>query len=372
MVRYLVFHSAHEIREYNEEQLERVGDVERWRICGFEEFLARFAAASLLDPVTDFFYTWGTGGRIDFVPHQFKPVLRFLRSPYRRLLIADETGVGKTIEAGLILKEMEARQRVDSVVVICPKALCYKWQQEMRRFGEEFDIADGARLRNMLRYIQQQGVVSPRDARIILPLELARRDEYLVGGKRRLQTGLLALDVIWTLAIFDEAHHLRHTNTASYALAQAICSRSEAALMLTATPIHTSAYDLYNLLNLLCPDVVPDPSVYDALSESARPINEAVDILRSQRKDWHQRALKKLEEISHTSWGVSVIAHTERFRRLKRLLSQKDVGMEERVECIRHLEELSPFSVLMNRTRRRDIGDFCLRRAYTVPVSLTN
>ena len=79
MVRYLVFHSAHEIREYNEEQLERVGDVERWRICGFEEFLARFAAASLLDPVTDFFYTWGTGGRIDFVPHQFKPVLRFLR-----------------------------------------------------------------------------------------------------------------------------------------------------------------------------------------------------------------------------------------------------------------------------------------------------
>jgi len=112
MVRYLVFHSAHEIREYNEEQLERVGDVERWRICGFEEFLARFAAASLLDPVTDFFYTWGTGGRIDFVPHQFKPVLRFLRSPYRRLLIADETGVGKTIEAGLILKEMEARQRV--------------------------------------------------------------------------------------------------------------------------------------------------------------------------------------------------------------------------------------------------------------------
>ena len=74
--------------------------------------------------------------RVDFIPYQFRPVLRFIRSDRPRLLIADGVGVGKTIEAGLILRELQARRDISSILIICPRPLVTerKWQNEMKRF----------------------------------------------------------------------------------------------------------------------------------------------------------------------------------------------------------------------------------------------
>ena len=98
--------------------------------------------------------------RIDFHEYQFKPLVKFLHSTYQRLLIADEVGLGKTIEAGLIYKELNARDEMDRVLVVCPSSLCGKWQEEMRRrFGEEFEILDSVRVRALLRKLEQPGPV---------------------------------------------------------------------------------------------------------------------------------------------------------------------------------------------------------------------
>ena len=77
-----------------------------------------------------------------FRPYQFKPVLKLLGTGTLRLLIADEVGLGKTIEAGLIWTELEARRQADRVLVVCPSALVDKWKREMEeRFGFELDRA---------------------------------------------------------------------------------------------------------------------------------------------------------------------------------------------------------------------------------------
>jgi len=79
--------------------------------------------------------------RILFEPYQYKPLLKLLDSADRRLLIADEVGLGKTIEAGLVLAELEARQPLDKVLVVWPSRLRQKWQVEMEgKFGRDFKI----------------------------------------------------------------------------------------------------------------------------------------------------------------------------------------------------------------------------------------
>ena len=122
--RYKVFHSARGTRDYYEEQLQAFETSAtfdniiqairdgHWLAPG--EFRARLTAARLAHPLTDNLYALHAA-RIKFIPFQFKPLLRLLRSDRPRLLIADEVGVGKTIEAGLILKEIQSRQKVENV-----------------------------------------------------------------------------------------------------------------------------------------------------------------------------------------------------------------------------------------------------------------
>ncbi|WP_296457289.1 SNF2-related protein, partial [Rubinisphaera sp.] len=88
--------------------------------------------------------------RINFVAYQFRPVIRFIRADRPRLLIADGVGVGKTIEACLILRELQARQEINSVLIICPRPLITekKWWMEMKRFDQTLEHFDGPKLRH--------------------------------------------------------------------------------------------------------------------------------------------------------------------------------------------------------------------------------
>jgi SNF2 family DNA or RNA helicase len=89
--------------------------------------------------------------RVLFEAYQYKPLLKILESSDRRLLIADEVGLGKTIETGLILAELEARQPLDRILVACPSRLREKWRDEMsRKFGQDFDISGRKDLREYL------------------------------------------------------------------------------------------------------------------------------------------------------------------------------------------------------------------------------
>src|SRR5437667_736240 len=115
-------------------------------------FHAYMAALQLNHPSLSTLYSLNAA-RVNYIPYQFRPVLKFIHSDRPRLLIADEVGVGKTIEAGLILRELQARKDVRSVLIICPKPLVAeeKWQTEMKRFDERFEHLDGPTLRQCMK-----------------------------------------------------------------------------------------------------------------------------------------------------------------------------------------------------------------------------
>jgi ATP-dependent helicase HepA len=116
--------------------------------------------------------------RVAFVPYQYRPILKFIHSDRPRLLIADEVGVGKTIEAGLILRELQARKDMRSVLIICPKPLVTerKWQTEMKRFDEQFVHLDGPTLRHCIKETDLDGVWPEQYAKAILPFSLFNQE----------------------------------------------------------------------------------------------------------------------------------------------------------------------------------------------------
>src|SRR5262245_6983807 len=107
--------------------------------------------------LTDVFYSMKTS-EIDFYPHQFKPVLRFIESPTNRLLIADEVGLGKTIESGLIWTEWQARHKARRLLVVCTPTLCPKWARELQdRFQLPAEYVDATKLTELMDRFDRQG-----------------------------------------------------------------------------------------------------------------------------------------------------------------------------------------------------------------------
>ena len=117
--------------------------------------------------------------RTELYPFQYKPLLKFLNSPRKRLLIADEVGLGKTIEAGYILQEERARKHVSRTLIVCPSSLRYKWQREMAdRFGIHFDILDSKAVRGRIPSNSEHGNV-PGDFYGIVSLQTLSREKTL-------------------------------------------------------------------------------------------------------------------------------------------------------------------------------------------------
>ncbi len=114
----------------------------------YSDFHTYMSATEIREPNNSSLFSLNSGN-ITYIPYQYRPVLKFIKSDEPRILIADSVGVGKTIEAELILKELEARKDVESVAIICPKPLISekKWEDELKRFGEEFIPLTGKDLR---------------------------------------------------------------------------------------------------------------------------------------------------------------------------------------------------------------------------------
>jgi len=386
-VRYRVFHSPNDVREYMADQIEAVDisptgnrlidalQQQEWLTTS--QFQARLTAVRLADPQVDHLYSL-YAGRIQHVPFQFKPLLRFLRADQPRLFIADEVGVGKTIEAGLILKELQSRQRVDNVLVLCPKALVYKWREEMRRFDEDFLPLSAENLRYCLEETNLDGVWPARYSRSIVHMELLRHESYLHGEQTRTypKQGLINLKPPphFNLLIVDEAHHLRNPGTLSHELARFLCEISDAVLFLSATPVHVGSENLFNLLNLLRPDLFSNRQVFDQVVEPNKYLTKAMRSvrLRHPQDKWQKDAVSALKEIESTTWGRQVIKNDPLYIEwIKRLSSQENLSDMDRIRCLRDLEEIHSLAHIINRTRRRDIGRFTIREPHTISVPFT-
>ncbi len=371
--RYQVFEDGKRINYY-ESQLESIPDVpvERTQIQ-LSEFHARLTSVLLAIPSATNLYSLHSG-RVRFVPYQYRPVLKLLRADRPRLLIADDVGVGKTIEAGLILKELQARSEIKSVLILCPKPLVAegKWRSEMKRFGEEFTHLDGDTLRHCLHETDLDGEWPRSHSRTILPFSLI--DDYLLNGKSlrlgKKTIGLLDLDPPprFDLVIVDEAHHIRNTSTWLHQGVKFFCDHAEAVIFLTATPIQMGNQDLFTLLNVLRPDLVIDRASFEFMAEPNPHIHAAANHLRTARIDSQKNALK---ELKMAACCFSFIAPPD-FQCVLDTLTESEFSPTTRVSLIREIERFSTFDSLINRTRRRDIGNFTTRKPETISVPFTS
>lgn len=339
------------------------------------DLLVTLTARQIVCPSSNSLYSLNSA-RIDFVPYQFRPVLKLIKSDTPRLLIADSVGVGKTIEAGLILKEMQVRSPLDIVLIICPKPLVaeHKWEREMKdKFGEQFIPADSALLRGIIRDYKRDKAWDDRYKKLIIPYSQLT-NELLDGVEgKKAHSGLKKMDPapIIDMIIVDEAHHVRNSETQAYKAVEFFCEHAVTAVFLTATPIQLGNSDLYTLLNLLFPDDISDHASFEAMSRPNEHINRAVKLLRAGAGH-KTESLDALREAVRNDWGNKVIAPNPVFKKSIKTLEKAELSREERVNLINDIESLHSFSHMINRTRRQDIEDFCVRRAITRESEFTD
>jgi superfamily II DNA or RNA helicase len=224
--------------------------------------------------------------------------------------------------------------------------------------------------------MDMDGVWPEQYQRVIVPYSLF--DEVLLygpgpNGRRKRRKGLLELDPPprFDLVIVDEAHHIRNQETFSHKAVRFFCDHAEAVVFLTATPIQLGSYDLFVLLNTLRPDLVIDQESFEHMAAPNPFINQAVDLARGQGLDWTARAADALDQAASTAWGQAILRHNPEFERIRSRIAEDNVNIEERVQLITDLEALHTFSGIINRTRRRDIGDFTIRKPETVVIEFT-
>ena len=375
--RYLVFQDNKKVTYY-ESQLQHLVETKEAQVhLSAEALHAYLTSLQLLSPSMANLYSLRSG-RIQFVPYQYRPVLKLIRADRPRLLIADEVGVGKTIEAGLIIKELRARMDISSVLIICPKALVAerKWFLEMKRFDEHFTSLDGRMLRHCLQETHLDGEWPDQYAKAIVPFSLFDSDLIFgKGGKGRWKSGgLLALDPPpkFDLVIIDEAHHIRNSETYLHQGVRYFCDNAQAAIFLTATPVQLGREDLFTLLNVLRPDLVIDHPSFEQMAEPNRPINIAVQHCRSAKEGWQRKARACMDEVAQTQWGRLFLLESPAFQDIYDRLGEEQVNDADRIDIIRSLEDLYTFSPMINRTRRRDIGEFTTRKPETLMIKFTS
>ena len=193
----------------------------------------------------------------EYYPYQFKPVLNFLQSPCNGILIADEVGLGKTIEAGLIWTELRARENAKKLLILCPAVLKSKWRDELNtRFGVKADICDSSELLDKLR----DSPKAPKEFAIIASIQGTRPtkgwedDETIQTKSANLARYIRdnpSSDPLFDCVIVDEAHHMRNPKTQTHKFGCMIREVSKYIILLSATPIQLKSDDLYYLLILL-------------------------------------------------------------------------------------------------------------------------
>ncbi|MBC1222545.1 DEAD/DEAH box helicase family protein [Nostoc sp. UCD121] len=182
---------------------------------------------------------------IDKYWYQIETARKVLRQLGGRALLADEVGLGKTIEAGLIIAEYLARGMVQSMLVLTPASLVSQWQSEL---SDKFNIATiTTDNRDPQQPIDEFWTNNPR---IIASLNTAKSAKHYPHVTSR----------TWDLVVVDEAHHLKNRTTLNWKLVNALNKRF--ILMLTATPVQNSLIELFNLLTLLKPGLLQTEAAF--------------------------------------------------------------------------------------------------------------
>jgi superfamily II DNA or RNA helicase len=220
------------------------GDSERFRL-GIEAM--RLGLAYEYDP-----YFSLSIARVDPLPHQLEAVYdHFLKLPRIRFLLADDPGAGKTIMAGLLIKELKVRGLIRRVLIVTPANLCFQWQRELKdKFREDFTVVRSGLLR------ANYGANPWQDNdQVITSVSWVSRIEDANESLMRSH---------WDLVVVDEAHKMsaysEEKKTLAYQLGEALSERTDHLLLMTATPHKGDPENFALFLRLLDADVYADPS----------------------------------------------------------------------------------------------------------------
>ena len=200
--------------------------------------------------------------RVDPLPHQLEAVYDYLLKLARvRFLLADDAGAGKTIMAGLLIRELKLRGLADRVLIVCPANLAFQWQRELKeKFDETFYVLKGDAIRDQFGI--NQWLEHPR---VITSLDLAKRTSILQGLRQ----------VHWDLTVVDEAHRMSASasrKTERYALGELLRDSSDHLLLLTATPHKGDPANFSLFLQLLDEDAYADvQSIREAMNRRRAP-----------------------------------------------------------------------------------------------------
>ena len=201
--------------------------------------------------------------RVDPLPHQLEAVYEhLLKLPTVRFLLADDAGAGKTVMAGLLMRELKLRGLVERILVVCPANLAFQWQRELKeKFDEKFLVFKGSDIRDQFGVNQwiEQG-------QVITSLDLAKRHDILPGLRQ----------VRWDLVIVDEAHRMSARDethkSQRYRLGEMLRDSADHMLLLTATPHKGDPQNFTLFLQLLDRDVYADvKSIREAMDRRRAP-----------------------------------------------------------------------------------------------------
>ena len=219
-----------------------------------------------------------TGARIDLIPHQLAIAHDVAGRPAPRVLLADEVGLGKTIEACLILHRLHLTGKAARILILVPEALVHQWCVELfRRFNLRFALFDEGRCAAIEE--NNPGANPFLDDQLILaPLGWLAHNE-----PRRQQ----ALEAGWNLLVVDEAHHLAWQPglpSPEYALVEALGAATPGLLLLTATPQQLGPEGHFARLRLLDPDRYPSLEAFQAEAKEYAPIAQIAGKLADKKK----------------------------------------------------------------------------------------
>ncbi len=366
---YYVLFIGDSHKTYSEESLEpakaKKADVittlQKRNFAYLKDFTSYLTYIKVERPLSNNLYSF-LSSRTEFQVHQFKPLLKYLGSPYQRLLIADEVGVGKTIEAGIVYTELLSRHNLKNILVVCPSSLRYKWQREFKkRFNEDFAIIDSRIMKLFFRkYEKYPNGVSLKG---IVSIQSLRSDEILKELER--------LQIPWDLIIIDEAHHMRNEGTKSNELGKILSLSSEGMLLLSATPLQLGNKDLFNLFNIMLPEEFDNFSTFEEQVKPNEHINLA--LMKISKKYSPRSILESLQNVEATSQRERFLSNPNYNFCVDLLNLKYDLGNDDVVNLQRKLSELNVLSHIYTRTKKNEISmEFPLREPITIKVEFSN
>ena len=303
--------------------------------------------------------------QVDIKPHQVSVVHQVISNYPHRFLLCDEVGLGKTIEAGMILKELRAREPDLRVLAIVPPNLVGQWQFEMKsKFNESFAVLNT----QTVRHLSNQGYAGNPFAHPDYSDSVLCSSSWVV----RDEIAQLCAEVDWDLIIIDEAHHARsHPDGSATRLYRLVRDLSPAEqmlrrgmLFLTATPLQLNTHELYSLVEVLDPALFASPEDFERHRQAMPGLSKLVEQLYL-----HGFPLPD-EKPLETAERVAGWLEIESEAAYKRLIAGKDdrIKLEE---VAKELEDKHRLSEILIRNRKAVVGGFMPRSAYRWEVSLT-